>query len=442
MMDKSIMVYGLAVLWEAVLEFVGSKVCLDGNARHAIAHTTAQANKCRAKWKLVLNSPWLPRLLRLNIVKTTMWQAFLWSSSVWTTVKAQRDKIASWSARMVAIVVGVKKPPKMELGQWWRLWHRTGHRWIEKCSMNVLVAIRDRMLSWAGHVARMDYTEICAKALRCRGLQWWRWRQLNWKEVEKDKWSGHTHSGSKSTGRKTWSLGKCPNSLEIRRSIGICPRKHGLVASCSKPWKLETVFEMWKEPSIDGPGCLADPCASGMTGTNAGAAWSARKRNVRAGYGWLDSYCSGYGRRRGCGGIPEDVWFCVTCRMDPWRCAVEVFSWNVSGNEFLSQSSLLKTGVLKLGMTDFFNLGELIPRPKTMKGAIEPMRARATHIMVINTWMNPNTEKSFTQPLYLSCVKFCADTIVCMLDWSCWKVSKWIAGELKCYRPLCGLKCL
>ena len=38
------------------LEFVGSMVCLDGNARHAIAHRTAQANKCRAKWKLVLNS--------------------------------------------------------------------------------------------------------------------------------------------------------------------------------------------------------------------------------------------------------------------------------------------------------------------------------------------------------------------------------------------------
>ena len=59
-----------------------------------------------------------------------------------------------------------------------------------KCNMNVLVVIRDRMLSWAGHVARMDYKEICAKALKCRGLQWWRWRQLNWKEVEKDTWSG------------------------------------------------------------------------------------------------------------------------------------------------------------------------------------------------------------------------------------------------------------
>ena len=189
MMDKSIMVDELAVLWDEVLEFVASKVCLDGNARHAIAHRSAQANKCLAKWRHVLNSSWLPRLMRLNIVKTTMWQAFLWSASVWTTVKTQRDKIASWSARMVANVIGVKRPPWMELDQWWRLWHRTGHRWIEKCNMNVLVAIRDRMLSWAGHVARMDHKEICAKALRCRSLQWWIWRELHWKEVEKDKWS-------------------------------------------------------------------------------------------------------------------------------------------------------------------------------------------------------------------------------------------------------------
>ena len=47
------MVDGLAVLREEVLEFVGSKVCLDGNERHAIAHRSAQANKCMAKWRTV-----------------------------------------------------------------------------------------------------------------------------------------------------------------------------------------------------------------------------------------------------------------------------------------------------------------------------------------------------------------------------------------------------
>ena len=75
---------------------MGSKESLDGNARHAIAHSSSiQANKCLAKWRPVLKSSWLLRMLRLNIVKTTIWQAFF--SSVSTTVDAQRDKIASWS---------------------------------------------------------------------------------------------------------------------------------------------------------------------------------------------------------------------------------------------------------------------------------------------------------------------------------------------------------
>ena len=142
-----------------------------------------------------------------------------------------------------------KKPPGMELGQWWRLWHRTGHRWIEKCNMNVLVAIRDRMLSWAGHVARMDYKEICAKALRCRGLQWWRWRQLNWKEVERDKWSGPHPQRFKIYRWEDMVAGEV--SKFVGNADGLSKngsRQHGLVAFCSKPWKLEAIFEMWKEP--------------------------------------------------------------------------------------------------------------------------------------------------------------------------------------------------
>ena len=34
-----------------------------------------------------------------------------------------------------------------------------------------------------------------------------------------------------------------------------------------------------------------------------------------------------------------------------------------------------------------------------MKGTNEPMRARAMHLMVISTWMNPNTEEEFCTAL-------------------------------------------
>ena len=94
--DGCIVVHGLAVLREEVLEFVGSKVCLGGSARYVIADRTAQANNCLAKWRPVLRPSWLPRMLRLSVVKTTTWQAFLWSSSVWTTETKLRVGVQGW----------------------------------------------------------------------------------------------------------------------------------------------------------------------------------------------------------------------------------------------------------------------------------------------------------------------------------------------------------
>ena len=108
MIDKHITVGGSAVVWEEVLEFVGSMVCLDGNARHAIAHRTAQANKCRAKWKIVLSSPWLPQIVAVEHRKDYDVAGFpLELECLDDDQGTERDKIASWSARMVANVTGV-----------------------------------------------------------------------------------------------------------------------------------------------------------------------------------------------------------------------------------------------------------------------------------------------------------------------------------------------
>ena len=66
-----------------------------------------------------------------------------------------------------------------------------------------------------------------------------------------------------------------------RRFFGIGPRIDGLVAFCSKFWTLDAVCEMWKEPCIDGPRCLGDPCASGMGWTDAVVAWKLWRRMVQ-----------------------------------------------------------------------------------------------------------------------------------------------------------------
>ena len=191
----------------------------------------------------------------------------------------ERDKIASWSCENGGECCWSEKTARNGAGtvvetlaQNWQ--------WIEMC--NMVLAIRDRMLSWAGHVARMDYKEICAKALRCRGLTMVEMetaklerggeRQMVWPTpttVQNLQVGGHGCWGGLQI---CWERGW---------SVENCPRQHGLVAFCSKPWKLEAIFEMWKKPCIDGPGCLGDPSASGMTGTNAVVAWLTEKRIVR-----------------------------------------------------------------------------------------------------------------------------------------------------------------
>ena len=68
-----------------------------------------------------------------------------------------------------------------------------------------------------------------------------------------------------------------------------------------------------------------------------------------------------------------------------------------------------KRGV-ETGNDRLFPVGELIPRPKTMKGMNEPMRARDLHTMVSNTWMNANTEQEFyTAPESQFCQALCGN---------------------------------
>ena len=48
---------------------------------------------------------------------------------------------------------------------------------IEKYTVATNIMRRLRVHQWAGHLARMKPEQIAAQAMRCRGMQWWRWRQ-------------------------------------------------------------------------------------------------------------------------------------------------------------------------------------------------------------------------------------------------------------------------
>ena len=184
----------------------------------------------------------------------------------------ERDKIASWSARMVANVVGVKEPPGMELGQWWRLWHRTGHRWIEKCNVNVLVA-KKRSYAQLGWTCGKDGLQRNL----CEGSE-----QLNWKEVERDKWSGPHPQRFKIYRWEDMVAGEVSKFVGNADGLSKTVQDNtGWLHFAQNRGSWKQFSKMWKEPCIDGPGCLGDPSASGMTGTNAVVAWLAERRIVR-----------------------------------------------------------------------------------------------------------------------------------------------------------------
>ena len=328
----------------------------------------------------------------------------------------ERDKIASWSARMVANVVGVKKTACNGDGTV-----------VETLAQDWSSLDREMQYECTGGHPR-SYAQLgwtCGKdglqRYLCEGSEM---PKLTMVEMETDKlerggkrqmvWSAPTTvQNLQMGGHGCW--GGLQICWECGWSVENCPRQHGLVASCSKSRKLEAVCEMWKEPCIDGPGCLGDPSASGMTGTNAVVAWLTKERMEReklgeyllppsrfqakwnitvvlswccAGYGSLGSYGSWYGRRRGrwngMSEIHSDVdWFCLTGD-------TKVLCWNVAGFVFVSLISNVVN--LEPGMTDCFHVGELILGLQLTDDLNDLMSASATHLTVTFTWMNARTE--------------------------------------------------
>ena len=105
----------------------------------------------------------------------------------------------------------------------------------------------------------------------------------------------------------------------------------------------------------------------------------------------------------------------------------EVLRWNVAGGGFLSLIS--NVWDLKPGMTDFFLVVELIPRPQLIDDLNDSTRASAVHMMVTNTWMNTHTELEFpTVPVFWFNTVLCDDngkTIVQKL---------WVSEQMDCGR--------
>ena len=185
------MVDGLAVLREEVLEFVGSKVCLDGNARHAIAHRSAQANKCVAKWRPVLSSSWLSKVVAVEQSKNYNVAGFSLEFECLDDDQGPKRQNCELEyedggerhRRVESAMDGIE-PVVETLAQNWSPMDRNGQHERVDC--------HQRTYSQLGWSCCQDGPQrnLCEGLEMPWSSQRWRWRQLHWKEVEKDKRSG------------------------------------------------------------------------------------------------------------------------------------------------------------------------------------------------------------------------------------------------------------
>jgi hypothetical protein len=171
-------VEGALVPWEPNITFVGTVVDLSGTNGPALAYRMSQADKCFAKWRGALTCSHVSLKRRLALLPSTVWNALLWSASTWSLTKAQRSQLASWSARVVAKVAKVRRRGDMDSATHWRLLHRIGHSLAASQGIEVIPRANARVYKWAGHLARMSTKAPAAAALRCRCIQWWRWKQV------------------------------------------------------------------------------------------------------------------------------------------------------------------------------------------------------------------------------------------------------------------------
>ena len=162
-----------AVVWEDALTFVGTVLDLNGNDARAIAYRMAQATKVFHKWKDVLRCRDASEDCRIRLVSSTVFSALLWAAETWHPNRRQQKMLESFGARIVAKALCIKPLQDEDVGDYWRRFHRIGHRHLSAKGGGVNAHRRRRLHAFAGHLGRAN-GGIQATALRTRSLAWWR----------------------------------------------------------------------------------------------------------------------------------------------------------------------------------------------------------------------------------------------------------------------------
>ena len=109
-----------------------------------------------------------------------------------------------------------------------------------------------------------------------------------------------------------------------------------------------------------------------------------------------------------------------------WHESVELeCGWRI----VLVAGFVAQCGPRKPGMTDFFHVGRLIPRPQMTEDLNDSTCASAAHTMVTSTWMNTNTElEILTFPV------FWFNTVLCDYNGKTIGQKLWVSEQMDCGR--------
>ena len=141
-----------------------------------IEHRIAQAEEAYARWKPILQKQSTLLQKRLS---WTFGRAFSWMfclSATWLPTKTLQKRLDSFGARICSKVAGLRRIDGEDAGQWWRRFHREGHRLLRKTGDSIKVTQRKLAHRLAGHAARA-VEGLLRAALRTRCLAWWRYSQ-------------------------------------------------------------------------------------------------------------------------------------------------------------------------------------------------------------------------------------------------------------------------
>ena len=160
------------------LDVLGTLVSFTGDAN--LEHCARLAKAWRAFWanSALLLNPRVGVYRRLSLLNSVVAPSPLWGVGGAIHSQKQVQRYNATQNAMAAQILRTRRRAQEPWVDWFRRSRRTARDTLRRLGHQPWgTTLRVRVLTWAGHVARLTPDRLCLQALRWRNLAWWRKRQ-------------------------------------------------------------------------------------------------------------------------------------------------------------------------------------------------------------------------------------------------------------------------